>query len=220
MGREERDSYDARATRSSRRGDTEPTDRLGASRPPAADPLNPDWRGSRVTRKNRRSQRLPSSRQEFVLWLQFGGWRALLAAIVLVVLLIGLIYITRTPRNAASPFDRPTQPASVAGAGAGSSLPVIASPTPGPPRPTQLPTASAPNATGGAKFRVFNTGELGLLLRPDHNTTQPPVKTLPDGSLVTIIGPDFSGPDRVWKHVKDAEGAEGWVAADFLQPAQ
>src|SRR5215211_7897780 len=128
MGGEEHEPHDARATRSSRRSDTEPTDRLGAGRPPAADPVNPDWRGSRVTRKNRRGQRLPSSRQEFILWLQFGGWRALLAATVLVVFLIVLIYVTRTPRNAASPFDRPTQPASVAGAGASSSLPVIASP--------------------------------------------------------------------------------------------
>jgi hypothetical protein len=217
MGREERDPSDARATHSSRRSDTEPTDHLGASRPPAADPVNPDWRGSRVTRKNRRSQRLPSSRQEFILWLQFGGWRALLAAIVLVVFLIAIIYITRTPKSATTPFGRPTQAANVAGAG--SSLPIIASPTPGPPRPTQAPAASAPNAAGGAKFRVFNTGTDGLFLRPDHNTNQPPIKTLPDGSVVTIAGPDFSGPDRVWKHVRDAEGAEGWVAADFLQPA-
>ena len=219
MGGEDRDPYDPRTTRSSRRSDTEPTDRPGASRPPAADPVNPDWRGSRVTRKNRRSQRLPSSRQEFILWLQFGGWRALLAAIVLVVFLVGMIYITRTPRNAASPFDRPTQPASVAGAGASSSLPVIASPTPGPARPTQAPAASAPNATGGAKFRVVNTGTDGLFLRPDHNSNQPALKTLPDGTILTIIGQDFSGPDRVWKHVRDADGAEGWVAADFLQAA-
>jgi hypothetical protein len=218
MGREERDPYDARTTRSSRRSDTEPTDHLGPSRPPAADPLNPDWRGSRVTRKNRRSQRLPSSRQEFVLWLQFGGWRALLAALVLIVLLIGLIYVTRMPKNAATPFGRPTAPANVAGAGTGSaSLPVIASPTPGTRPPS--PTAVA-NSSGGAKFQVFNTGSDGLFLRPDHNTNQPPIKTLPDGSIVTIAGEDFSGPDRVWKHVRDAEGSVGWVAADFLRPAQ
>jgi hypothetical protein len=217
MGGEERDPYDARTTRSSRRSDTEPTDRLGASRPPAADPVNPDWRGSRVTRRNRRSQRLPSSRQEFILWLQFGGWRALLAAIVLVVFLIGLIYITRAPKNATTPFGRPTVPASVTGAGGASgTLPPIASPTPG----VRLPTSTTVTSpVGGAKFQVVNTGAEGLFLRPDHNTNLPPIKTLPDGSVVTITGPDFSGPDRVWKHVRDAEGAEGWVAADFLQPA-
>lgn len=215
MGREERDPNDARTTRSSRRSDTEPTDRLGASRPPAADPLNPDWRGSRVTRRNRRSQGLPSSRQEFILWLQFGGWRAMLAAIVLVVFLIGIIYVTRMPKNATTPFGRPTAPANVAGAGTGSgTLPPIASPTPG----VRLPTSTTVTSpAGGAKFRVVNTGSEGLFLRPDHNTNQTPIKTLPDGSVVTIIGQDFSGPDRVWKRVRDAEGAEGWVAADFLQ---
>src|SRR5215212_3782747 len=116
MEGEERDPHDARTTRSSRRSDTEPTERLGANRP-AADPVNPDWRGARVTRKNRRSQGLPSSRQEFLLWLQYGGWRTLLAAVVLVVFLIGLIYITRRPQNAATPFARPTEVASVSGAG-------------------------------------------------------------------------------------------------------
>ena len=216
MGREEGDPYDARTTRSSRRGDTEPTERLGASRPPAGDPLNPDWRNSRVTRRNRRSQRLPSSRQEFILWLQYGGWRALLAAVVLVLVLIAMIYITRLPRNANTPFAQPTQAASVAGSGAGG-LPLVATPTTS--VRTPAPTAAA-STSGGARFQVVNTGAEGLFLRPDHNTNQPPVKTLAEGSIVTIIGQDFSGPDRVWKHVRDAEGAEGWVAADFLQPAQ
>lgn len=214
MGREERDPYDARTTRSSRRSDTEPTDRLGASRPASADPVNPDWRGSRVTRRNRRTQGLPSSRQEFILWLQYGGWRVLAAAAVLVVLLIGLLYLTRTPRTATTPFTRPTAAASVDTTGGAAGLPVIASPTPGAPKPTAAPAASA---AGGAKFRVINTGSDGLFLRPDHNTNGPPVKTIPDGSVVTVVGPDFSGPDRVWKNVKDAEGASGWVAADFLQ---
>ena len=216
MGREEQDPYDARTTRSSRRSDTEPTDRLGAGRAAApSDPVNPDWRGSRVTRRNRRSQGLPSSRQEFILWLQYGGWRVVAAAVVVVACLIGLIYVTRTPK-AVPQFGRPTEQAGVAGAG-GAGLPVIASPTPGAAQPTVAPTA---DPAGGAQFQVVNTGPEGLFLRPDHNTNQPPVKTLPDGSLVTIAGPDFSGPDRVWKHVRDAEGAEGWVAADFLQIVQ
>jgi hypothetical protein len=216
MGREEQeDPYDARTTRSSRRGDTEPTDRLGANRPAApADPVNPDWRGSRVTRRNRRAQALPSSRQEFVLWLQYGGWRIVLAAVVLVVFSIGMIYFLRTPKS--TPFIRPTEQASLDGAG-GVNAPLLPTTTPLASQPTAAP---ASDSSGGATFRVFNTGPEGLFLRPDHNTDQPPVKTLPDGSLVTIAGPDFSGPDRVWKHVRDAEGAEGWVASDFLQSTQ
>jgi SH3-like domain-containing protein len=32
-----------------------------------------------------------------------------------------------------------------------------------------------------------------------------------------VVGEDFSGPDRVWKNVRDPDGTTGWVAADFLQ---
>jgi hypothetical protein len=212
---EERDPYGTRATR--RRGDTEPNDRLGADGPEYGDPVNPDWRGSRATRRTRRTQGLPSSRQEFLLWLQFGGWRVVLAALVLVGVTVWLIWLTSRPQGAASPFEsQPTQ--DLASSGGVSTFPQQATVTP---RPTSAaPTASAGGATGGAQFRVINTGSEGLFLRPDHNTDNPPVKTLPDGSIVTVIGEDFSGPDRVWKNVRDAEGSEGWVASDFLQAVQ
>ncbi|HEX9373305.1 MAG TPA: SH3 domain-containing protein [Roseiflexaceae bacterium] len=215
MGREEFDPYETRTTRSPRRGDP-PTDRLDDERPAHGDPVNPDWR-ARTTRRNRRGQGLPSSRQEFVLWLQYGGWRVLLAAGVLVVGLIGLIYLTRRAPDTPSPFARPTEVAGIVGGAP--ALPQQATVTP---RPTGTAATAAPasSASSGAQFRVFNTGAEGLFLRPDHNTAQPPVKTLADGTLVTIVGEDFSGPDRVWKHVRDPDGSEGWVAADFLQPAQ
>ncbi|MEO7909193.1 MAG: SH3 domain-containing protein [Roseiflexaceae bacterium] len=216
MGREERDPQDARTTRSTRRT-TQPTDRLDDAEPAFSDPVNPDWRGARTTRRGRRSQGLPTSRQEFVLWLQYGGWRVLLAAGVLVVVLIGLVYLTRLPSNAASPFAEPTESAAVA------DLPIL------PLQPTVTPrviTATleiaqngAGTASGGAQFRVVNTGD-GLFLRPDHTTEGAPLKTLNDGAIVSVVGEDFSAPDRVWKHVRDAAGSEGWVAAEFLQAVQ
>jgi len=219
MGRDERDPQDARTTRSTRRT-TQPTDRLDDAEPAFSDPVNPDWRGSRATRRNRRSQGLPTSRQEFVLWLQYGGWRVLLAAGVLVVVLIGLIYLTRMPSSAASPFGKPTESAALGGA------PIL------PIQPTITPRVITPTleiaqngtgvgaTSGGAQFRVVNTGAEGLFLRPDHSSEGTPLKTLTDGSIVTVVGEDFSAPNRVWKHVRDAEGTEGWAAADFLQAVQ
>jgi hypothetical protein len=217
MGREERDPEDARTTRSSRR-DTQPTDRLGAGDPVYGDPVNPDWRGARASRRGRRSQGLPSSRQEFVLWLQYGGWRVLLAASVLVAILIGLIYITRVPVDATSPFSRATEAASVSGGPL--VLPVQATVTPGVISPTLTIAPASSGEADGAQFRVFNTSSEGLFLRPDHSTEGTPLKTLSDGTIVTVIGPDFVGPDRVWKNVRDPEGSEGWAAADFLQAVQ
>jgi hypothetical protein len=216
MGREERDPQNSRTTRSARRT-TQPTDRLDDSDPVYGDPVNPDWRGSRATRRGRRSQGLPSSRQEFVLWLQYGGWRVLLAAGVLVVVLIGLIYITRVPSNVASPFDSSTE---TAGLGAAPILPIQATVTPRVITPTLEIAQNGAGATGGAQFRVFNTGAEGLFLRPDHSGDGTPLKTLAEGTIVTVIGEDFSSPNRVWKHVRDPEGAEGWAAADFLQAVQ
>jgi len=219
MGREERDPQDARTTRSTRRT-TQPTDRLDDAEPAYSDPVNPDWRGSRATRRGRRSQGLPTSRQEFVLWLQYGGWRVLLAAGVLVVVLIGLIYLTRRPSSAASPFGKPTE---VAALGEAPILPIQPTVTPRVITPT-LEIAQngtgAGAASGGAQFRVFNTGAEGLFLRPDHSSEGTPLKTLMDGTIVTVIGEDFSAPNRVWKHVRDADGTEGWAAADFLQAVQ
>jgi hypothetical protein len=219
MGREERDPQDARTTRSTRRT-TQPTDQLDDAEPAFSDPVNPDWRGSRAARRGRRSQGLPTSRQEFVLWLQYGGWRVLLAAGVLVVVLIGLIYLTRLPSSAASPFGRPTEAAALGQA------PIL------PLQPTVTPRVITPTlgiaqngtgvgaSSGGAQFRVFNTGAEGLFLRPDHSSEGTPLKTLTDGTIVTVVGEDFSAPNRVWKHIRDADGTEGWAAADFLQAVQ
>ena len=219
MGREERDPQDARTTRSTRRT-TQPTDRLDDAEPVYSDPVNPDWRGSRATRRGRRSQGLPTSRQEFVLWLQYGGWRVLLAAGLLVVVLIGLIYLTRMPPSTASPFGKPTESASL---GEAPILPLQATVTPRVITPTLQIAQDGTGVgapSGGAQFRVFNTGPEGLFLRPGHTTDGAPLKTLTDGSVVTVIGEDFSAPDRVWKHVRDAAGTEGWVAAEFLQAVQ
>ena len=219
MGREERDPQDARTTRSTRRT-TQPTDRLDDAEPAYNDPVNPDWRGARTMRRGRRSQGLPTSRQEFVLWLQYGGWRVLLAAGVLVVVLIGLIYLTRMPSNAASPFTQPTESAAL---GAAPILPLQPTVTPRVITPTleiAQDGTGAGTASGGAQFRVFNTGAEGLFLRPNHSIEGTPLKTLNDGSIVTVVGEDFSAPDRVWKHVRDAAGTEGWVAAEYVQAVQ
>lgn len=79
-----------------------------------------------------------------------------------------------------------------------------------------LPTVQS----GGAQFRVTNTGAEGLFLRSDHSTNGTPLKTLSDGTIVTIIGEDFSGPDTIWKRVRDPSGTDGWVKSEFLQAVQ
>jgi len=218
MAREDNDPEDFRTTRTARRT-TSPTDELDSSENGSTTTSDRNWRGERATRR-RRTASLPSSRQEFALWLQYGGWRVVSVAAAVVILLVLGMVVLRGLNRAPLAISTPT-----AGPAAANQPPLIQA------LPTVTPAISATAAiasqgtsgtsgsSSGAKFSVTNTGDQGLFLRPDHNTNSDPIKTLPDGSVVTVIGEDFSGPDRVWKHVRDAEGSEGWAAADFLKPA-
>jgi hypothetical protein len=208
------DPEDARTTRPTRRNATG-TDRLTPGDPGYARASDRNWRGDRPGR-SRKSFSFPSSRQEFALWLQYGGLRivAIVAGIAFVVILGLFLWrsVNRsalrspTPTPVSSAFNQPLlQPLATV-------TPVIT--------PTAAIASQGTGGSGGAQFRVVNTGPDGLFLRPDHTTDSQPIKTLPEGAIVTIIGEDFSGPDRVWKHVRDSEGTEGWAASDFLKPAQ
>lgn len=176
-------------------------------------PLRQDWRSSRTTRRYRRSAALPSSRQEFALWLQHGGWRIVaIAAAVVFVIILALVLNRRSrelPNNSTADV-LPTAGLSAGvepTAGVGASLGNV-SPT------------SAPTAAEGAQFRVNGTETDGLFLRSDASLDSTVLATLPEGTLVTVIGEDKPGPNYTWKHVRAPDGTEGWAAADFLQPAQ
>ena len=215
MALDDFDQEDERTTRTSRRNvpQTErlrDTDDFGEH----PGPLRQDWRSSRTTRRPRRSTTLPSSRQEFVLWLQHGGWRIVaIAAAVVFVLILALVLNRRArelPGNSTASNARPTAGLSTGAApttGSGAALGNVA------------PT-SAPTAVQGVQFRVNGTGTDGLFLRSDADQNSTILATLPEGTVVTVIGEDKSGPNYTWKHVRAPDGTEGWAAADFLQPAQ
>ena len=220
MARDDYDQEDVRATRS-RRHPTQPIDRADLGDSGQTTASDPNWRRERSTRR-RRAASFPTSRQEFALWLQYGGWRVVsIAAAVVVIATLALVFLrglNRTPLTLTTPTAAP----------AAINQPRLT------PQPTITPAVSATTSvttqagstsgtggtTTGAQFRVTGTGELGLFLRADHNTTGDPVKTLAEGTVVTVVGEDFSGPDRVWKKIRDADGTEGWAAADFLKPVQ
>ena len=214
MDGDEYEPDDARATRSGRRSNT-PADRLGSSEIGYDAQSSRNWRADRAQRGQRTSS-MPFSRQEFALWLQHGGLRIVLivAGITGVVIIFLLLWRGGRPLPLAATPE-----------------PVASIPTLFPSLPSVTPAISptesiAPQGVGGtgtteggARFQVTGTGTEGLFLRPDHNTASPPIKTLQEGVIVTIIGEDFSGPDRVWKHIRDPEGTEGWAAAEYLKPA-
>lgn len=204
MARED-DDQNPRATRSMRR-DQPATDRLGQD-DAAGDPLNPGWRSTRSATR-RRAGSVPFSRQELALWLQYGGWRFILAAIAILAV-AGTLYVLSQPAPAPLPLsEEQPEPDLVA------TLPALATSTPA----AATPAPSAAPQASGQQLRVTGTEGLGLFLRPEPNTNNQPLKTLADDTLVTVLEGPTTIDGREWVRVRDDSGAEGWVASEFLTP--
>jgi hypothetical protein len=104
-------------------------------------------------------------------------------------------------------------------------LPTTASVAPTPPPVPTLTTAPAaaptqapvPTATT-VPLTVAKTGGDGIWLR-----ASPPIgdklKAWPDGTNMTVVGPDQSVDGKTWRNVKDPDGTVGWVAGEFLVAA-
>lgn len=179
-----------------------------------AEPVNPGWRSERTgSRRAPRRGALPSSPQEFQLWLQAGGWRYLAGiAVLLIVLLIALLAFTRSDqREAGLGFGEPAS-TTVAEPAPGGAVGVPAD---------GLPTVTLPPPSPAApqRFVVTGTGVEGLFLRPGPTTSGAPLTTLPEGTVVEQIGEDVPGDNYLWRQVRAPDGQEGYVAADFLTPA-
>lgn len=99
-----------------------------------------------------------------------------------------------------------------------------------PPLPTFTPTplvvmtptgeAVVEGALGlgiGDKVKVTGTGNVGLNMRAGAGTGHARVKTLPEGSVVEVIGGPTEANEFTWWQVRDQTGATGWVAGKFLK---
>lgn len=68
----------------------------------------------------------------------------------------------------------------------------------------------------GPTFRVTGVGALGLLVRPAPNRSGAPIGALTEGSVVTVLSSDVRGDGWTWNRVRDQNGTEGWVVAQYL----
>jgi hypothetical protein len=203
-----------------------PPSRLGATQSPptsprlASDPnakaaadagTSKNWRSERLNRsRSSNTMAIPTSQQDLMLWLQYGGWRYVAGLAALVILLV-IIIMLMTRNNGAA--ENTTNNASTAQGGF-ELLPTAI------PQELDLGISAGPaqNNQLGAQLRVTGTDTEGLFLRLDPNTNNQPLKTMPEGTIVTIKGEDYIGSDRIWKYVVDDAGVEGWAAADWLAP--
>ena len=86
------------------------------------------------------------------------------------------------------------------------------------PQPTGEPAAGGEIGIDSAVI-VTQEGD-GLNLRPDPSTTGEPVTQLAAGEQLTVIGGPQEGENYVWWEVVTSDGTSGWVAQDFIEPAQ
>lgn len=146
--------------------------------------------------------------------LIFGG-----AALVFLLLLGAISVYNRL--NRAVPVTDLESPTAAPGIGADMEPGSETSSTPDPGGFEMLPPQPEPEqppAPPTSAFVVFGTGSEGLFLRPEPNTNNTPLATLPEGTRVEWIGELSNDGIREWRRVRTDFG-EGWVAAEYLQPA-
>ena len=95
------------------------------------------------------------------------------------------------------------------------------------PRPATLPTATpAPVNPGdigiGVRVMVTGTGNVGLSIRAEAGTNSERLTVAQEGEKLLVVGGPKAVDDYTWWFVRDElnPDREGWVAEDFLVPAE
>ncbi|MFN0074473.1 MAG: hypothetical protein ACKVVP_23575 [Chloroflexota bacterium] len=64
--------------------------------------------------------------------------------------------------------------------------------------------------------RVAGTGGEGVVLRSEASRAASMLTVVPEGAVVTLIGPEQVTEGRAWRPVRDSVGRVGWLAAEYL----
>lgn len=90
-------------------------------------------------------------------------------------------------------------------------------PTAIPPPPTATrPVIPTPAPAAPRPVYVANTGGDGATFRKTPGPEGERIDILRDGTALTPLGPEQQAGGRGWRQVRDTQGREGWVAAEFL----
>ena len=143
-----------------------------------------------------------------------GAVRVCLLAVVMPVLLVACA----VPPRITAPTPAPVSTAPIVFATSSPVAVQTALPTPIPPPATATARVAVPTPVpaGPRPVYVANTGGEGLALRSSPASDGERIAVLPEGTVLTPTGPEEQAGGRRWRQVRDAQGREGWVAADFL----
>jgi hypothetical protein len=117
-------------------------------------------------------------------------------------------------QRATAPTARaaPTPKSVVPGAGPGST----------PSAPSAQPDKEQLNRAGAGLTRVVvvETEGQGARLRADPDPEAEVLEVLEEGTILELTGRESEADERLWIEVRVSDGPSGWVAADFLAPAE
>ena len=93
--------------------------------------------------------------------------------------------------------------------------------------PTVVPTPIPPPATPipeptpvVERVKVSGTAGAGVNFRAKAGEKGQRLKSMPEGSVLEIIGTDLTADGLTWRNVRDASGTSGWIAGKFLTRVQ
>lgn len=97
-------------------------------------------------------------------------------------------------------------------------VPLLATATP---LPLATDTPAPPTATpaGSSEYvKVANTDGQGVRLRARPQQSAPRVTSLPEGTILKVIGLDQTNTDATWRNVRTTDGSndEGWINTTYL----
>jgi len=163
-------------------------------------------------------------------------WMWIAVPVLVVVVVAGLWWaifsppgsslVTPTPSPTAmiirtQPTQAPTESATLSAQEPTPTRPILPLPTFSPTAGSVMTPATEPSieAAGlkiGDKPKVSGTGGQGLNMRAGAGTGHARVKTLPEGSVVEVIGGPTEANEFTWWQVRDQTGVAGWVVAKYL----
>ena len=176
----------------------------------------------------------PSRRSTGDVWPK---WMWIAVPVLVVVVVAGLWWAIfseggapPTPTSTPTPKQIPTQPTqaptlqnTLVSVDGPTHLPPLATFTP-PPTEIETPTGPvtpAPRTTEGIAIgntvKVVKTGNVGLHMRSGPGRAYGIIKTLPEGTLLVVVGGPRADGGFDWWELRDEAGTIGWAAADYLE---
>jgi polysaccharide biosynthesis protein PslG len=83
----------------------------------------------------------------------------------------------------------------------------------------QEASAAPPPPAASERLRVAGTDGTGVNLRTAPSLSASRIKTVPEGATLIALGSPRDSEGRSWRNVREPDGSEGWVAAEYVTPA-